>query len=363
MTLKTINKQPRRTILLTRFSALGDVAMTVPVVYSACRCNPDIRFVMVTRPAMTSIFVNAPENLCLVGADVKNTYKGIGGLYKLCKELVDTYHPDYYIDLHNVLRTRIMAAFLRLNGIRCERIYKPRSQRRALTRKNNKVMLPLTLQRTYYNDAFVKSGLDFPETFNGLFDGRCKAPAETFSAITTQKENQLWVGVAPFAAHEGKIYPPEMMKQVVAMLQAQADAGMPMRVFLFGGGAHEQQILDAWVNEFSIATSLAGKRYGFAVELALLNHLNVMVSMDSANMHLAAIANTPTISIWGATHPYCGFKAWGQDDADSIQTPLECRPCSVFGNKPCLRGDRLCLNAIKPNRIFDRIMQHLNSSK
>ncbi|MDE6541614.1 MAG: glycosyl transferase family 1, partial [Muribaculaceae bacterium] len=76
--------------------------------------------------------------------------------------------------------------------------------------------------------------------------------------------------------------------------------------------------------------------------------LDCMLTMDSGNMHLAAIAGTPTLSIWGATHPYCGFAAWRQSDADTIQLPVPCRPCSVFGNRPCRRRDLMCLDAIRP---------------
>lgn len=123
-------------------------------------------------------------------------------------------------------------------------------------------------------------------------------------------------------------------------------------MFLFGGGGEEAEILNSWAEKYHGVTSLAGKRYGFAAELALMNHLDLMLSMDSSNMHLAAIAGTRTITVWGATHPYCGFMGWRQSDADCIQLPMSCRPCSVFGNKPCLRGDYLCLNAIRPAEIL-----------
>ena len=353
------NSKGIRTALLTRFSALGDVAMTVPVVYSACRCYPAVKFVLVTRPSMTSIFVDAPENLILVGADVKNEYAGIDGIRRLADTLVEQYSPDILIDLHNVLRTNILAAFLKLKGIPSVRIFKPRAKRRALTRKHNKVMLPLTSQRARYREAFYKAGLGISDRFDGLF-GVDGAPDELYAAITAPKpSDERWLGIAPFAAHPGKVYPPELMEIVVAHFQADADKGEKLRIFLFGGGADEQAILDRWADTYPIATSLAGKRYGFKAELALLNRLDVMLSMDSANMHLSAIAGTPTVSLWGATHPYCGFKGWRQSDADTVQLPLPCRPCSVFGDKPCFRGDRLCLTAIRPDTVYAKLREKL----
>lgn len=347
-----------RTVLLTRFSALGDVAMTVPVVYSACRCYPQTRFVFVTRPAMTSIFVDAPANLTVLGADVKKDYNGIAGLSRLASELVDRCHPDIYVDLHNVLRTKMLAVLLKLRGVPSARIFKPRAKRRALTRRHNKVMLPLISQRARYREAFFKAGLPLTDQFNGLYNGRSKADPVVFAAITPPKpEGEMWIGIAPFAAHEGKVYPPEMMEKVLARIQQDVDGGKRIRVFLFGGGESEQAVLGRWAAEYSCAVSLAGKRYGFAVELALLNHLDIVVTMDSANMHLAAIAGAPVLSIWGATHPYCGFKGWRQTDADTVQLPLDCRPCSVFGNKPCHRGDHLCMTAINPELIYKKIFK------
>lgn len=356
------NSRGIRTALLTRFSALGDVAMTVPVVYSACRCYPDVTFVLVTRPSMTSIFVNAPENLILFGADVKKEYVGIDGMRRLADTLTAQFSPDILIDLHNVLRTNILATFLRFKGIPSVRIFKPRAKRRALTRRHNKVMLPLTSQRARYREAFFKAGLGISDRFDGLFDGRASAPDELYATITAPKsEGERWVGIAPFAAHSGKVYPPELMEKVVVRLQEDATNGQKLRLFLFGGGADEQTILDRWASDYPVATSLAGKRYGFKAELALLNHLDVMLSMDSANMHLGAIAGTPTVSIWGATHPYCGFKGWRQSDADTVQLPLPCRPCSVFGDKPCFRGDKLCLTAIRPDTVYAKLQEKLNN--
>jgi len=151
------------------------------------------------------------------------------------------------------------------------------------------------------------------------------------------------------------------MEKVLALLQARADQEPGLRIFLFGGGASEQRVLEDWAARFPAATSLAGKRYGFPAELALINHLDVMLTMDSANMHMAAIAGAPTVSIWGATHPYCGFKGWRQTDESTVQLPLSCRPCSVFGDKPCMRGDLLCLTAIRPENVYNKITQVLQT--
>lgn len=343
-------------MLVARFSALGDVAMTVPEVYSACRCYPDVQFTFLTRRSMTSIFLNPPENLRVVGLNLEQDYHGAGGLWQLFAELREKFAFDGFIDLHDVLRTKLLGLFCRLHGIKVSVINKGRRGKRALTRRHSKVLLPLQSTRARYRQAFHRIGLPVTNRFHGLYGDSAAAPAEAYAAICQPKSGGTrWIGIAPFAKHEGKIYPADLMEKVVGTLAAIPDT----EIFLFGGGEKEAQVLDGWAERYRGVRSLAGKRYGFPAELALVSHIDVMVSMDSANMHLASLVGTPVVSIWGATHPYCGFKGWRQSEDDMVQLPMTCRPCSVFGQKPCFRGDYLCLRGISPQSIVDRVVRHL----
>jgi ADP-heptose:LPS heptosyltransferase len=352
------NPKDLKSVLVIRFSALGDVAMTVPVIYSACLCYPDVHFTMVTRKSMAPIFINPPKNLSVVGLDLKNDYKGVTGVRRLFVELRRSTQFDGVIDLHDVLRTKLFSLFSRLCCIPVSTINKGRKGKRALTRRHNKVLLPLISSRARYRQAFHRIGLPVESRFNGFFNNQ-RGDLSAVAAITPPKgDNERWIGFAPFAKHLGKIYPPELMEEVVSAI-----AKLPnVKLFLFGGGADEEAQLQQWADRYPHTVSLAGKRYGFPVELALVSWLDVMVSMDSANMHLASLVKTPVISIWGATHPYCGFKGWRQNESDTIQLPMTCRPCSVFGNKPCYRGDYHCLRGIAPAVIVEKIKQHLDSN-
>lgn len=355
---KSCARNPRglRNVLIVRFSAIGDVAMTVPSVYSVCRAYPDVRFVFVTRKSMVSIFINRPENLVVYGVDLKNEYKGVRGVARLFSRVRKEFDIDGIVDLHDVLRTKIIRTLGRLKGIPSAKINKGRGSKRALTRSENKVMLQLETSLQRYRDTFVRFGFPADESFNGLF-GDSHADAALYAAITAPRpEGEQWIGIAPFAKHKGKIYPEEMMEEVVRELSRHEN----LRIFLFGGGEHEAKVLSEWASKYPRVKSLASERHGFGVELALLSNLDCMVSMDSANMHLASIAGIPVVSIWGATHPYCGFKGWHQKEDNMIQLPLTCRPCSVFGDKPCHRGDYLCLTGIKPQIIIDRVVSLLD---
>ena len=90
-------------------------------------------------------------------------------------------------------------------------------------------------------------------------------------------------------------------------------------------------------------------------EMELMSHEDCLVSMDSMAMHMASLVATPVVSVWGATHPNLGFLGWGCRPEDALQADLPCRPCSVFGAKPCQYGDYRCLKAITPERIVAQI--------
>ena len=125
-----------------------------------------------------------------------------------------------------------------------------------------------------------------------------------------------------------------------------------MRLNLIKGLGPVLQIAEGWTVEIDPEIH---QKLNMRTELNLMSHLDVMLSMDSANMHLASLVNIPVVSIWGATHPYAGFMGWKQLPVNTVQLDLSCRPCSVYGQKPCWRGDYACLRDIKPEQVIAKI--------
>lgn len=144
------------------------------------------------------------------------------------------------------------------------------------------------------------------------------------------------------------------MRRVVEWLASRGD----IDILLFGGGAVETEVLSTWSREIPGVICLAGK-HSLKEELQIISRLDLMVSMDSANMHLASMFGVPVVSVWGATHPYAGFLGWGQDMSNVIQSDLDCRPCSVFGNKPCFKGTYECMTSIEPELVLKKILTTL----
>jgi len=166
---------------------------------------------------------------------------------------------------------------------------------------------------------------------------------------------ETWISVAPFAKWSGKIYPMNLMEKVLDSISAWQN----VRIFFLGQGDNERNQFRKWTEKYSNATSLAEKRNGFPTELALLSHCDVMLSMDNMNMHLASLVQLPVVSVWGASHPYCGFMGWKQSEDNVVQLNMVCRPCSLFGDKRCHYNDPFCLTGIQPQMIVSAVQRAL----
>ena len=346
-------------ILVIRFSALGDVAMTVPIVWAVAQKYPDVRITVLSRSFARPFFENLAPNVNFMEADLKREYHGVKGLNKLYRRLAAKQFT-HVADLHSVLRSNYLRLRFNLGHFKVAHIDKHRKMRHALVNKNMKKKVKQQLPTSFenYTEVFAKLGFPIDDNqFTSIFppeDGDLTLLPELFRE---KKEDQPWIGIAPFAAHQGKIYPKEQMREVIRQLvKDYPDA----RIMLFGRGKDEEATFPQWIEEMPQCTIVSQHISAMQQELILMSHLDVMVSMDSANMHLASLVNTPVVSVWGATHPMAGFLGWHQKKENAIQLDMECRPCSIYGQKPCIHGDFRCMTGIKPEMIVERIKNIIN---
>ena len=323
---------------------MGDVAMTIPVVYAAAKANPNDSFTMLTQTSLIPLFVDRPSNLNMTGVNTKTTEKSFFGFLRYVLKLRQ-YQFDNVLDLHDVIRSRIVDLIFRLYGKKVFVIDKRRKEQKRLIARPPKNLQPLLPVTDRYAEVFRKAGFCFEETFTSLNAGQADEIITMFGA-----KKGRWIGVAPFAKHQGKVYPIGKMERVVQALTEQDNC----RIFLFGGRGVEETTLNLWEEKYKNTVNVAGK-YLLDTELALISVLDVLVSMDSANMHLASLVGTNVISIWGATHPFSGFYGYRQRPDLAVQVDLPCRPCSIYGKKPCYRGDWACMNRVTPEQIIHKI--------
>lgn len=338
-------------VLVVRLSALGDVALTIPVLYPLCASNPDRTFVVLTKPFAAQVFVNAPANLVVETLDTAVAHRRLSDVIDRVSDLCRQYGVSEVADLHGVLRTRAIDLWARLHGLRVSVIDKQRYRRwRMVARGHNFAGITHVTER--YAQVFRRLGFDtatIPD-FQGIYHDH-KPDAALFSALTRPKEaGERWIGIAPFAAHRAKVCPARTIEELVGMLSQEPHTS----IFLFGSRS-EAALLQQWVGDRSNVYNVPAAYLTLQGEMALMHSLDCMVAMDSANMHLAALAGTRVVSVWGATDPRGGFAPWGHRWIALGNNDMACRPCSAFGNKPCRRGDYACFNSITPALIAQQI--------
>lgn len=337
-------------LLVIRFSAIGDVAMTVPVIKSLAEKYPECRVTMLSNVKFEPFFSGMPENFHFLGIDLKK-YHGSDGLRPLKQELKGM-NFDAVADLHGVIRSRIISMMFKWHGVKVKGINKGRFSRYGLTRFHLKDRHQRLSSFERYSIVLNKLGYNFDLDFSSIF-GKGKGDINQISEITGIKGMSHWVGVAPFAAHRGKIYPTELMEQVISMIDETKEVE---KIFVFAYGK-EQEEIKSW-NKSDKVIMIGGKLDIFR-ELILISHLDVMLAMDSSNMHLASLTSTPVVSVWGATHISAGFLGFGQKQEDCVQLDLPCRPCSIYGKKPCRYGDYHCMTAITPQMVMSKLKRYL----
>lgn len=307
-------------LLVIRLSALGDVAILEPILRVRASANPDVTFYLAAPPLLEPLFKDL-DNVVFVPTLKKQSPQ-------LLYEQLSKIEPTMVADMHHINRTIGLSWLFRLHGVPVRSIRK-----RTLKRK------PSWLR---YDEVFDRCGLK-------------KDPARDAKTIARQywqprlHEGVKKIGIAPFAQHIGKIWPQD---QTEALLRILSDSGK-YKIQLFGSKS-EAEILDLWAKLYPNVESLAGK-YTFEEELSKIFSLDLMVSMDSSNMHFASCLGVPVVSIWGATDPCRGFYGWRQNPDWAIYADMKCRPCSKYGDKPCKLKGYPCMKAVTPEMVAAKI--------
>lgn len=334
-------KTPKH-ILVIRFSAMGDVAMSVPVLRVLTKQYSDIKITVLTRSKYSSFFRDL-DNVTVFPADLEGKHKGIYGLYKLARQLNKSNQFYAIADLHNVLRSKIFKKFIRSK--RVVTIDKGRKEKRLLT--SSKIFEPLKTTHNRYADVFNTLGYQVNLT-NPTFPK--KVPLNSKLQDLIGQDSKKLIGIAPFAAHEGKMYPLDLMTVVIENLSKLN------KVILFGGGKNEIEFLTSLEAKYENVINVSGS-LTLDEEMDLISNLNVMLSMDSGNAHIAAMLGIKVITIWGVTHPYAGFAPFNQTleyclTADRNEFPLI--PTSVYGNK-YPENYKYAARSISTKKVIDKI--------
>ncbi|QYJ69474.1 glycosyltransferase family 9 protein [Flavobacterium litorale] len=331
---------------------MGDVAMVVPVLRALTAQHKHVRVTVVSRIFFKPFFNDIPR-VNFFAAEPKGRHKGFLGLLKLYKEL-KVLHFTGVADLHNVIRSKVITKLFELKGKRVATVNKAREQRAALVRPENKVFEPLTPVIQRYADVFA--ALNLPIDLTAISFPEKEELSPDILANTGDKESNNWIGIAPFAKHRSKIYPTALMQQVITTLATNPNN----KLFLFGAGRSEIQKLRRFSGNNDNVIVIAGKM-NLKQELQLISNLDVMLSMDSGNAHIAAMYGVNVVTLWGATHPYAGFAPFNQPQENQLVADREKYPklpTSVYGDKK-VAGYEDAMLTIKPQKVVNTVNKYL----
>lgn len=335
-------------IIIFRLSAMGDVAMAIPVLRALIQQNQNTTITFVSKPFLKPLFDNI-DRVTFFAADVNNKHKGFLGLFRLYKDLKKL-NPTHFADIHNVLRSKLVRFFFSIfSKVSIATIDKGRSEKKALTRKKDKIFNQLKTSHQRYADVFSELGFAIDLKKISALE---KEKLNSTNVLLTGEKKNTWIGIAPFAAFKSKTYPIDLLEKVIHALTKKG-----YHIFLFGG-KEDIITLERIQNTSSNTISVAGKLGGLKNEINLISNLDLMLSMDSGNAHFAAMQHIKTVTIWGNTHPYAGFAPFNQPKSFQILPDLEkypLLPCSIYGNKT-FEGYEDVMESITPKKIVETIV-------
>lgn len=338
-------------ILIIRFSAVGDLVISFPYLLELLEQKPDHHIYLATKGQMRR-FVPAHPRLHPIFLEKDEQKKGLLALVKYYITLKKI-NFDCVVDLHNNLRSNLLINLFRLAKVKTFQLDKNRQSKKAITRSENKIRTQLPYIGTVYKNLLEKGSQskldDYPTVdISSAYPNTSKKPF-------LQIEGKI-IGIAPFAAHQLKVYPLELMEKVVENLYANSNTTIAFFCF----GKEEEDVVKKWSKNHKERTLYSFELKSFSEEMTIIQQLDLMLTMDSANLHFATLAGTPTLSIWGPTDPLLGFAPQNKLKNHCLSMPfseLSCRPCSVFGNKKCINAEEhACMKRINPESITEKIM-------
>jgi len=206
--------------------------MTVPVVYSLAKAYPDVRITVLSRGYARAFFEDLAPNVSFMEADVKHEYHGIRGLNALYRRLTAK-NFTAIADFHDVLRSEYLRMRFNVEGYRVAHIDKHRRLRKLLTAQHHKRLEQLPTPFKNYADTLARLGYPVTLGFRSIFPEEGGNLNLLPAVIGPKKNYEQWIGIAPFAAHQGKVYPERLMRQVIGMVVGRFP----------GRGAHVRQVV------------------------------------------------------------------------------------------------------------------------
>ncbi|MEL6194227.1 MAG: glycosyltransferase family 9 protein [Bacteroidota bacterium] len=319
-----------RKVLFIRFSSIGDIVLTSPVVRSLATEEPETSIHYLTKPAFASILQTNPH---------------ISKVHTLKPKLIDSIQElkgekfDLILDLHHNLRTSIVKTFL---GVKSYSFPKGNWEKYQMVKwKKRDIALPHVVDR--YAEVLKPVGVSLDEKGLDFFVSQEeKEKAQDFLQENGFLAHESFVAIVIGAKHVTKRWPNAQIIKLIKEIQ--------QPVILIGGKG-EMKDAEEILNAVDGPILSAVGRTNLQVSAALLEKAQVVVTPDTGMMHIAAALQKPIVSIWGNTVPEFGMFPYKTQHEFLEVKNLECRPCSKIGFDRCPKGHFRCMMGNTPEKV------------
>lgn len=315
-------------ILIIRFSSIGDIVLTSPVIRCLKMQLPDIELHYLTKKAYECVLAGNPH---------------IDKIHYLKKSLSESITElkkekfDHIIDLHHNLRTFWIKAKL---GISSSSFDKLNRQKWLLVNFKFKTLPPIHIVDRYLQTVEF---LGVKNDSQGL-DYFLLKHYEVQNLLP--QSHQKYISVVIGAQHATKRLPTEKLIQLCSKIQSP--------LVLLGGPEDKARGEEIAIKAGAHVINGCGQ-FKLDESAFLISMSEKVISHDTGLMHIAAAFNKPIISVWGNTVPEFGMYPYKTDESHIIEVKgLNCRPCSKIGFNSCPKGHFNCMNLIDQNNIINK---------
>lgn len=331
-------------LLVIRFSSLGDILLTSPVIVNLRIAFPHGRIAFLTKQRFRSVveLIDGVDDIFTIAdnASIREMYA--------CVKNLNSVGFTHLIDLHGNQRSWLTRTALTAD---CKVVYpKRRLERRRIVRRRNKV-LPSEYPHTIdlYNEALSRLSV-------GIHARRPLINRERHAA-RTDSDGRARVVIAPGAAHLTKQWGENNFRELAVTLHRHRDAHI---VWATTSDRGNQCAVEGFVPKPDLTVLVDSPIPDLAGEIALAD---LTIANDSGIAHLSSAVGTPVLAIFGPTHPALGFAPRGLFDR-VVEVDEWCRPCSLHGRRPCFREEQFCFSRIPVDRVVaeasEMLAEHRN---
>lgn len=328
--------------LIIRFSSIGDIVLTTPVIRCLRNKFPEAEIHFLTKHSFRGIVEHNPYI---------NKIHTLGDSFDLMLHELALEEYDYVIDLHHNLRTLRIKKFLKnaksfsFNKLNVEKFILTNFKINTLPKKH---IVDRNLE-TVASLGVVNDGMGL-DYFIPKMDEVKKDDIPT-------SHMHGYIGLVIGAALATKKFPLHKLKELCAAIN---------HPIILLGGKEDYDDGKELANVDEIKIYNACGKFNLNESASLIKGAKLIISNDTGLMHMAAALQKPIISLWGNTvpafgmYPYYGNKSNKQYEVVEINN-LWCRPCSKIGYKKCPRGHFKCMENIAVNNIVNLVRIQLNN--